>query len=134
VRNTVLLQESRLRDLARNPHRTLFPSAESCTSLNVQNFALFIMCKYTHIMWFSDAPGLGAQLRAQRRARGLTQDELAKLAQISRRTLISIEQGKSAELSKVFAVLRTLGLRMRIEQAPLDSFGLGSLEQETDPL
>lgn len=85
-------------------------------------------------MWFSDAPGLGAQLRAQRRARGLTQDELATLAQISRRTLISIEQGKSTELSKVFAVLRTLGLRMKVEQAPLENFGLGSLQQETDPL
>jgi len=85
-------------------------------------------------MWFSDAPSLGAQLRAQRRARGLTQNELATLARISRRTLISIEQGKSAELSKVLAVLRTLGLRMRIDQAPPDGFGLGSLEQETDPL
>ncbi len=85
-------------------------------------------------MWFSDAPGLGAQLRAQRRARGLTQEELATLAQISRRTLISIEQGKSAELAKVFAVLRTLGLRMKVEPAPLDRFGLGSLDQETDPL
>ena len=85
-------------------------------------------------MWFSDAPGLGAQLRAQRRARGLTQEELADLAQISRRTLISIEQGKSAELAKVFAVLRALGLRMSVEQAPLDGFGLGTLEQETDPL
>lgn len=92
------------------------------------------MCKYTHIMWFSDPSGLGAQLRAQRRARGLTQNELAALAQISRRTLISIEQGKSAEMAKVFAILRTLGLRMRIEQAPHDGFGLGSLEQETDPL
>lgn len=85
-------------------------------------------------MWFNDAPGLGAQLRAQRRARGLTQDELATLAQISRRTLISIEQGKSAELSKVFAVLRTLGLRMSIEPEPHGGFSLRSLEQETDPL
>lgn len=85
-------------------------------------------------MWFSDVPSLGAQLRAQRRARGLTQEELATLAQISRRTLISIEQGKSAELSKVFAVLRALDLRMSIERSPLDGFGLGSLEQETEPL
>jgi DNA-binding XRE family transcriptional regulator len=85
-------------------------------------------------MWFSDAPGLGAQIRAHRRDRGLTQEELATLAQISRRTLISMEQGKSAELSKVFAVLRALDLRMSIDRAPLDGFGLGSLEQETDPL
>jgi DNA-binding XRE family transcriptional regulator len=92
------------------------------------------MCKYTHIMWFSDAPGLGAQLRAHRRSSGLTQDELATLAQISRRTLISIEQGKSAELSKVLAIVRTLGLRMKIETAPRDGFGLEALEQETDPL
>lgn len=92
------------------------------------------MCKYAHIMWFSDASGLGAQLRAQRRAQGLTQDEIATRARISRRTLISIEQGKSAEMGKVFAVLRTLGLRMRIEEAPAEGFGLGSLEQESEPL
>lgn len=85
-------------------------------------------------MWFSDAAGLGAQLRAHRRARGLTQEELSRLAEISRRTLISIEQGKSAELAKVFAVMRALGLRMSIGSAPTEGFGLGSLEQETDPL
>ena len=45
-------------------------------------------------MWFSDAPGLGAQLRAQRRARGLTQEELAFRAGMDRTYLSDIERGR----------------------------------------
>ena len=85
-------------------------------------------------MWFSDAAGLGAQLRAQRRKLHLTQHQLAALAGISRRTIISIEQGGPSELSKVFAILRALDLQMQVGPTRQGGFGLGSLEQETEPL
>ncbi|MFT4010794.1 MAG: helix-turn-helix transcriptional regulator [Nocardioidaceae bacterium] len=83
-------------------------------------------------MWFIDERGLGAQLRAERRQTGVTQQELARRAGISRRTLISIEAGQPGDTGKVLAVVRALGLRVRLEPASTAPFGLSDLDDETE--
>ena len=58
---------------------------------------------------------LAQQVRARRRALGLTQGELADLAGCSERFVYSIEQGKaSVHLAKVLDVLRVLGLGLEV--------------------
>lgn len=59
---------------------------------------------------------LGDDVRAQRRALGLGQVELAELADVSERFVRSLEQDKaSVRLDKVAAVLAVLGLELRAE-------------------
>lgn len=55
----------------------------------------------------------GAIVRAQRRARGLSQQALADMAGTSRKFLIDLEAGhKRAELGKTLAVMAALGLTL----------------------
>ena len=63
---------------------------------------------------------LGAALRDGRRARELTQAELARAAGVSREWLIGVEQGHRprAELEKVLAVLAALGLPLIVGETP----------------
>jgi transcriptional regulator with XRE-family HTH domain len=60
---------------------------------------------------------LGHAIRSARKARGLTQAELARTAGISRETLNLLESGLVRDLGirKVFAVLEALGLDLTIE-------------------
>ncbi|MGP9604206.1 helix-turn-helix domain-containing protein [Brachybacterium sp. AOP42-E1-35] len=62
---------------------------------------------------------LGAALRDARRARALTQAELARAAEVSREWLIGVEQGRRprAELEKVLAVLAALDLPLNVGAA-----------------
>ena len=61
---------------------------------------------------------LGALIRAERRAQGLRQPDLAAAAGTSVRFIVEVERGKAtAQVGKVFAVLRQLGLAVRIEGA-----------------
>lgn len=62
---------------------------------------------------------LGAAVRDERRARGLTQAELARTAGVSREWLIGVEQGKRprAELEKILVVLAALELPLSIDDA-----------------
>jgi y4mF family transcriptional regulator len=54
---------------------------------------------------------LGDAVRAARAARGLTQDEVAGKAKVSRKFVIDVESGKeSLHLGKVLAVLKCAGL------------------------
>jgi hypothetical protein len=65
-------------------------------------------------------PGLPAQMRATREAKGLTWYAVAKLAGIpNSSTVRDIEAGRDAQLSNVKAVARVLGLRLELvgEQA-----------------
>lgn len=59
---------------------------------------------------------LGAVIRAAREAQRLTQATLATNADVSRRWLIAIEQGKHprAELDRVLRVLKALDLDIRV--------------------
>lgn len=71
------------------------------------------MWTYYHFMTprrISTSADLGAVIRDLRKARALTQSQLAEQADVSREWLIGVEQGKRprAELSKVLAVLAAL--------------------------
>jgi hypothetical protein len=60
-------------------------------------------------------PGLPAQIRAAREAKGLTWYAVAKLAGIpNSSTVRDIEYGRDAQLSNVKAVAQVLGLRLEL--------------------
>ena len=60
-------------------------------------------------------PGIPAQVRAAREARGLTWFAVAKLASIPNpNTVRDIEYGRDAKLSNVEAVAKALGLRLEL--------------------
>jgi hypothetical protein len=60
-------------------------------------------------------PGLPAQFRAAREAKGLTWYAVAKLAGIPNpNTVRDIEYGRDAQLSSVKAVAQALGLRLEL--------------------
>jgi HTH-type transcriptional regulator/antitoxin HipB len=62
---------------------------------------------------------LGASLRAHRRRLGLTQDQVARRAQVSRQWLLRLEQGHpNAELALVLDVARALGLAVEFRPLP----------------
>lgn len=67
---------------------------------------------------------LGAQLRAARRARGLTQAELAERAGVSRNFVVQVERGqrRGAELDRVLALVRALGLELALLDRPRPAF------------
>ncbi|MEP7765532.1 helix-turn-helix domain-containing protein [Sanguibacter sp. 25GB23B1] len=72
----------------------------------------------------TNAPELGAQLRAARREAGLTQAQVAASAKVSRAFVIDLEQGKrpGAELSRVLAVARALHLSFALVEDARPSF------------
>jgi DNA-binding XRE family transcriptional regulator len=60
-------------------------------------------------------PGIPAQIRAAREAKGLTWYAVAKLAGIPNpNTVRDIENGRDAQLSNVAAVSKALGLRLEL--------------------
>jgi hypothetical protein len=60
-------------------------------------------------------PGIPAQVRAAREARGLTWYALAKSAGIpNQATIRDIEQGKDVKLSNLLAVANVLGLELQL--------------------
>jgi len=62
-------------------------------------------------------PGIPAQLRAAREAKGLTWYAVAKLAGIpNSSTVRDIEYGRDAQLSNVQAVASVLGLRLELAE------------------
>lgn len=62
---------------------------------------------------------LGAELRRLRTAAGLTQQQLADRAGVSRRWIGLCEKGHpGAEVGNLMRVLRALGLALRLEPAP----------------
>jgi transcriptional regulator with XRE-family HTH domain len=60
---------------------------------------------------------LGRQIATVRKARHLTQSELASRAGVSRPTIDLVENGRATELgySKVVRVLAVLGLELRVQ-------------------
>lgn len=60
-----------------------------------------------------DVAALGEVIRVNRKAKGLTQQDLADLSGVSDRFLRELEKGKpSAEIGKVIGVLSTLGFEL----------------------
>lgn len=65
----------------------------------------------------------GAQVRARRRDLGLTQTEVAELADVAVRTVHAVEAGKATlRLDALLAVLSALGLQLTLQRtgAPAD--------------
>ena len=63
-----------------------------------------------------DAHGLGSRLRLRREHLGLTQQQVAEDAGISRQLVVKIEQGHPrAELGKVMAVVKALPAELTID-------------------
>ncbi|WP_433828151.1 helix-turn-helix domain-containing protein [Actinoplanes sp. CA-015351] len=70
-------------------------------------------------MRISNARDLGVYLREQRRAAGLSQEELATRAGVSRRWLSAFESGKSsAEVGLVFHLTAALGMFVEVNPEP----------------
>lgn len=63
---------------------------------------------------------LGAAIRDARKTAGLTQSQLADRAGVSRRWLITLENGKApgAELTKILTTLAALDLQLTVDTAP----------------
>jgi transcriptional regulator with XRE-family HTH domain len=68
---------------------------------------------------------LGSQIRERRSQAGLTADEAAKLARVSRRLLLELEQGKRTNVgfSNVLRILEILGIRMDVGPRRLPGTG-----------
>jgi y4mF family transcriptional regulator len=72
-----------------------------------------------------NARDLGLYLRDQRREAGLTQQQLADQALVSRRWLSDLESGKpSAEVGLVLKVVAALRLSVDLQPAPEPAFDL----------
>ena len=71
-----------------------------------------------------DAQEIGAEVRAQRRAAGWTQADLAQQAGCRRQTIVAIEAGENMEIQTLLAVLAAMGQGLMIVAAQGDSGGL----------
>lgn len=71
-----------------------------------------------HIRHFRD---LGEQVRRRRKETGLTADQVAASAGVSRRLLLELEQGKRVNVgfSKVLSIMETLGLEIHVQRRGL---------------
>ena len=75
---------------------------------------------------------IGAAIRSARRRAGLTQQQLAERAGVSRRWLIALESGHAerAELGKVLDTLDTLGLDLTVSTTPRATSRLADLLED----
>lgn len=63
------------------------------------------------LVFLASPAELGRAVRAARLARGLTQEDLADRAKVSRKFVVQLEEGKaSAHLGKVLTVMMSAGL------------------------
>lgn len=75
---------------------------------------------------------VGAEIARRRKAQGLSQTELARMAALSRASVESLENGRAGELgyTKVAKLLAVLGLEFKIERATLRRPTLEELRAE----
>ncbi len=68
---------------------------------------------------------LGSRIRERRDEAGLTADQVAELARVSRRLLLELEQGKRSNVgfSNVLRILQVLGLRLEVASRGLPGTG-----------
>ena len=62
---------------------------------------------------------IAEQIRARRKARGLSQSALAQKARVSRATLDALQNGRLGELgySKITSILAAVGLELKLQEA-----------------
>jgi HTH-type transcriptional regulator/antitoxin HipB len=64
-----------------------------------------------------DLQRIGHLIRDERRAQGLSQDDLALLADLSRKTVADVERGKSTvQLATLLHILEALGLSLDVRK------------------
>lgn len=73
---------------------------------------------------------LGAALKAERRARKLTQAALAQAIGYRRQTILDLEAGKSVSTQTLFAALAALGKGLRVVDSRLTLDDLSQLRDE----
>jgi transcriptional regulator with XRE-family HTH domain len=75
---------------------------------------------------------LGQKIEAIRKAKGLTQFQLAESSECSRRTIILLEQGANVSIHTLFRVLATLGMTMDIMDKRADYRALKELQERSE--
>ncbi|MBD8089036.1 helix-turn-helix transcriptional regulator [Pseudomonas fluorescens] len=75
---------------------------------------------------------LGQRIESARKAKGLTQDELAERSECSRRTIIKLEQGANVATHTLFRALASLGMSMDIMDKRTDFRSLRELQEQTE--
>jgi HTH-type transcriptional regulator / antitoxin HipB len=63
------------------------------------------------------ASDLGHLVRAERKAMGLTQQDVARRVGVARQTVIDVEQGKNVSLYVLMGILAGLGKGLRVTDA-----------------
>ena len=99
----------------------------------LSSFVDMLGCSEMNIQAVND---LGALIRDRRNKLGITQQQLADKAGVSRAWVVALEQGKpSAQIDLVLRTLRELGLSLRVDLEPPVSasrgIDLGAILQAT---
>ena len=83
------------------------------------------MSSETFLPMLPNVSTIGHVVRAERKSRGLSQQELADLAGVSRKWLSELENAKpNAEIKPVLAVLQALGFTLQLAKQPTPAFDL----------
>ena len=74
---------------------------------------------------------LGKAVRMERKARGLTQSDLAKNASVTRQTIIHIENGNDSSSFTLMKILRSMGCCFEMRPIAPDFTQLGRILDES---
>ncbi|MHC8317332.1 helix-turn-helix transcriptional regulator [Pseudomonas sp. LB3P31] len=72
-------------------------------------------------------PALGKRIRALRRAKGFSQEQLADKANCNRKTIIDLEAGENVAIYTLFRVISALGMALEIVDKRIDLKSLSDL-------
>ena len=78
------------------------------------------------------ASELGQRLRAERKALGLTQQQLATRVGVTRQTVIDMEHGNNVSLYVVMGALAALGKALKVTDARANLDGVRAMFDETE--
>lgn len=73
---------------------------------------------------------LGRHFRQERKARNLSQLELANLAKLSRQTIINLEKGEEVGTLTLLKALQSMGMTLNIDTIKPDFSEIGALLDE----
>lgn len=75
---------------------------------------------------------LGERVRALRRAKGYSQQQLADNANCNRKTIIDLEAGENVAVYTLFRVILALGMALEIVDKRIDLKSLGDLVEHDE--
>lgn len=82
-----------------------------------------------HTSFLLSAYYLGGRIEQIRKAKGITQSELAVKSDCSRRTIIQLEQGANVSIHTLFRVLAALGMAMTLKDKHADLSMLREIQE-----